>query len=144
MQLKDVMTPNPKCIRPDATLQEAARTMRDLDVGPLPVCGDDDRLAGIVTDRDITVRAVAEARDPKSTPVREVMTEEIIYGFEDQDLDDATRVMEQHQIRRLVVLNRDKRLVGIVSLANLATASGERAMAGEVLREVSEPAQPRR
>ena len=71
MQLKDIMTPNPECIRPDATLQEAARRMRDLDVGPLPVCGDDDRLAGMITDRDITVRAVAEGKDPTTTRVRE-------------------------------------------------------------------------
>jgi CBS domain-containing protein len=144
MQLKDIMTPNPECVRPNATLQEAARRMRDLDVGPLPVCGDDDRLAGMITDRDIAVRAVAEGKDPKTTPVREAMTEEIVYGFEDQDVDDAARVMEQRQIRRLVVLNRDRRLVGIVSLGDLAVEAGARATAGEVLREVSEPAVPHR
>jgi len=144
MQLKDIMTPKPECIRPDATIQEAARRMRDLDVGPLPVCGDDDRLAGMVTDRDITVRAVAEGKDPKATKVREVMTQDVIYGFEDQDVADAVRLMEQHQVRRLVVLNRDKRLVGIVSLGDLATEAGDRAKAGEVLQEVSEPSAPRR
>jgi CBS domain-containing protein len=144
MQLKDIMTPKPECIRPDATLQEAAQKMRVLDVGPLPVCGENDRLAGMITDRDIVVRAVAEGKDPKSTTVREAMTEEIIYGFEDQDVDDAARVMEQKQIRRLVVLNRDKRLVGIVSLGDLAVETGPRPTAGEVLREVSEPAVPQR
>jgi len=144
MKLKDIMTPKPECIRPDTTLQEAARKMRDLDVGPLPVCGDDDRLAGMITDRDITVRAVAEGKDPTTTRVREVMTQEIIYGFEDQDVEEAARIMQERQVRRLVVLNRDKRLVGIVSLGDLATETGDREKSGEVLQDVSEPAQPRR
>jgi CBS domain-containing protein len=144
MQTKDIMTPNVECVRPDATLQEAARKMRDLDVGPLPVCGDDDRLAGMITDRDIIIRAVAEGKDPRTTRVREAMTEEIISCFEDQDVDDAARVIEQRQVRRLVVLNRDKRLVGIVSLGDLAVETGARPTAGEVLREVSEPSVPHR
>jgi len=142
--LKDVMTPNPECIPPDATLQEAARRMRDLDVGPLPVCGDNDRLAGMITDRDITIRAVAEGKDPRTTTVREAMTENIVFGFEDQEVDDAARVMEQRQIRRLVVLNHDKRLVGIVSLGDLAVEAGARPTASEVLQEVSEPSEPHR
>jgi CBS domain-containing protein len=138
------MTPNPECIPPDATLQEAARRMRDLDVGPLPVRGDDNRLAGMITDRDITVRAVAEGMDPRIATVREAMTEDIVFGFDDQDVDDAARVMEQKQIRRLVVLNRQKRLVGIVSLGDLAVDGGDRIKAGEILQEVSEPAIPHR
>jgi CBS domain-containing protein len=144
MLLKDIMTPNPECIPPDATLLEAARRMRDLDVGPLPVCGDNDRLAGMITDRDITVRAVAEGMDPRTAKVRDAMTEDIVFGFDDQDVDDAARVMEQKQIRRLVVLDRNKRLVGIVSLGDLAVDGGNRAKAGEILQEVSEPAIPRR
>jgi CBS domain-containing protein len=140
MQLKDVMTPNPECIPPDATLQDAARKMRDLDVGAMPICGDDDRLAGMITDRDITVRAVAEGKDPRATPVREAMTEEVVYGFEDQDVGDAARVMEQKQIRRLLILDRNKRLVGIVSLGDLAVEGDDRSKAGEVLQGVSEPA----
>src|SRR5437773_7735146 len=106
MQIKDIMTPRPECIRPEDTLEQAARKMRDLDVGPLPVCGDDDRLAGMITDRDITVRAIAEGKDPKTTPVREVMTEEIAFAFEDQDVDEAASTMQERQVRRLVVLNR--------------------------------------
>ena len=144
MQLKDIMTPKPECVSPDDTLQDAAARMRDLDVGPLPVCGDDDRLAGMITDRDITVRAVAEGKDPKTTRVREVMTEEIIYGFEDQDIQEAARTMQERQVRRLLVMNREKRLVGIVSLGDLATESGDKQKSGEVLQDVSEPAQPRR
>jgi CBS domain-containing protein len=144
MRLRDIMTPKPECIGPDDTLQEAASRMRDLDVGPLPVCGADDRLAGMITDRDITVRAVAEGKDPKTTRVREAMSEGIVYGFEDQEVDDAARLMEQRQIRRLAVLDHDKRLVGIVSLGDLAVEGGDRAKAGEILQEVSEPAMPRR
>jgi len=144
MQVNDIMTPGVECVRPDDTLQDAARKMRDLDVGPLPVCGDNDRLAGMITDRDITIRAVAEGKDPRTTRVREAMTEEIISCFEDQDVKEAARTMQERQVRRLVVLNRDKRLVGIVSLGDVATESGDRAKAGEVLQDVSEPAQPRR
>jgi CBS domain-containing protein len=144
MQLKDIMTRNPECVRPDSTLDEAARKMRDLDVGPLPVCGDDNRLAGMITDRDITVRAVAEGKDPKTTPVRQVMTEEIAFVFEDQDIDDAASMMQERQIRRLAVLNRDKRLVGIVSLGDLATETGDAQRSGEVPQDVSEPATVRR
>jgi len=144
MQIKNIMTRNPECIRPDSTLYEAARKMRDLDVGPLPVCGDDDRLAGMITDRDITVRAIAEGKDPKTTPVREVMTEELAFVFEDQRIDEAASTMQERQVRRLVVLNRDKRLVGIVSLGDLATQTGDAQRSGEVLDEVSEPATVRR
>jgi CBS domain-containing protein len=144
MQLKDIMTRNPECVRSDSTLQEAARKMRDLEVGPLPVCGDDNRLAGMITDRDITVRAVAEGKDPKMTPVRQVMTEEIAFVFEDQDIDDAASMMQERQVRRLAVLNRDKRLVGIVSLGDLATETGDVQRSGEVLQDVSEPSTVRR
>src|SRR5207248_4391749 len=105
MLIKDIMTPNPECISPDDSLQEAARKMRDLDIGPLPVCGDNDRLAGMITDRDIAIRAVAEGKDPRTTPVREAMTEEIISCFEDQDVREAARTMQERQVRRLVVRN---------------------------------------
>jgi CBS domain-containing protein len=139
MQVKDVMTRGVECVSPDATLQEAARKMRDLDVGPLPVC-DNDRLAGMLTDRDIVVRAVAEGRDPRSAKVREAMTEGIDYCFEDDDLEQAARLMRQRQVRRLVVLNRDKRLVGIVSLGDLAVETGGDEVAGKTLERVSQPA----
>jgi CBS domain-containing protein len=141
MQVKDIMTANVECVRPEDTLQDAARKMRDLDVGPLPVC-DDDRLAGMITDRDIVIRAVAEGRDPKTTPVSETMTEEIIFCFEEDDVEDAARTMRERQVRRLVVLNADKRLVGIVALADLATDTGDREQLGEVLEGVSEPSTP--
>jgi CBS domain-containing protein len=137
------MTRNVECVKPDDTIQTAARKMRDLDVGPMPIC-DHDRLAGMVTDRDITVRAVAEGRDPTSCHVSEVMTPDVVYCFEDQDVADAADTMAARQIRRLLVLNRDKRLVGIVSLGDLAVDAGDRKQSGQVLQEVSEPAQPNR
>src|SRR5437764_4004303 len=105
------MTPGGEVIAPEASIYEAAEKMRHLDVGPLPVC-DGERLVGMLTDRDITVWAVAAGRDPLMTPVREVMTPEVVYGFDDQEVHEAARLMEQHQIRRLPVVNRQKRLVG--------------------------------
>ena len=140
MQVKQVMTPNVECTQPTATLSDAARKMRDFDIGPLPVCSDDDRLAGMITDRDITVRAVADGLDPRTTMVRDVMTPTIIYCYEDQDVSDAAHMMEQNQIRRLVVLNRDKRLVGILSLGDVAVDAGDEQLAGHTLEAVSEPA----
>src|SRR2546421_1002274 len=108
MQLKDVMTPGVEVIAPEASLYEAAQKMKSLDVGPLPVC-DGERLVGMLTDRDITVRATSEGKDPKTTPVRDVMTEDVKYCFEDDDVQVAAEIMAKAQIRRLVVLNRDKR-----------------------------------
>jgi CBS domain-containing protein len=143
MKLKDVMTPKVEVIRPEATLQEAAEKMCELNIGPLPVC-DGDRVVGILTDRDITVRAVAKGCDPTKTPVRKGMTANLAYAFEDQAEQEAIRIMEQCQIRRLPILNRDKRLVGIVLLGDLAVNAGDQARAGEILEHVSEPAEPRR
>src|SRR5437763_10508619 len=100
MQVREIMTCGVEVIRPDATLQEAAQKMKSLDVGPLPVC-DGDRLVGMLTDRDITVRATAEGLDPKTTRVRDVMTPEVYYVFEDADVQEAARVMQQRQIRRI-------------------------------------------
>src|SRR5438552_3517909 len=99
MRVSEIMTKRVECTRPDASVQEAAGRMRALDVGSLPVC-DNDRLVGIVTDRDITVRATAEACDPCGTRVREVMTPEIAYCYEDQLVTEAARLMEDRQIRR--------------------------------------------
>jgi CBS domain-containing protein len=143
MKVKDVMTRHVECVGPDETIQAAARKMRDLDVGPMPIC-DHDRLVGMVTDRDLAVRAVAEGRDPTACHVSEVMTPDVVYCFEDQDVTDAADTMAARQIRRLLVLNRDKRLVGIVSLGDLAVDAGDRRKTAQVLQEVSEPAEPNR
>jgi CBS domain-containing protein len=138
------MTGVVECIRPEASIAAAAQKMKDLDVGALPVCGDNDRLAGMITDRDITTRATAARRDPGGTFARDVMTPNIIHVFEDQDITEAAQLMKENQVRRLVVLDRDKRLVGIVSLGDLAVDTRDEELVGATLEAVSEPAAPRR
>lgn len=139
MQLKGIMTPEVERLPKDASICEVAKKMKAIDVGMIPVY-DGDRLVGMVTDRDIALRVVAEGRDPVSTPAHTVMTPEVIYCFEDQTVEEAAQIMEQHQIRRLIVLNRDKRLVGIVSLGDLATHRQGKKVAGEALSEISKAA----
>jgi CBS domain-containing protein len=138
MQVSEIMTSNPVVLGPDTMLREAAQKMRDLDSGVMPV-GESDRLVGMLTDRDITVRATADGKDPNNTPVRDVMSADVIYCFADDDVELAARKMEEHQIRRLIVLNRDKRLVGIASLGDLAVYAPSDRLAGEVTEAVSEP-----
>jgi CBS domain-containing protein len=137
MQIRDVMTRDVMLTDPGMKLNEAAALMRDGDFGLLPV-GENDRLVGTITDRDITIRAVAEGRDPKTTAVRDAMSEGIYYCFDDQTVEEAAEVMSEAQIRRLPIVNRDKRLVGIVALADLATKPGAGEHAGEALVGVSE------
>ncbi|HVG96981.1 MAG TPA: CBS domain-containing protein [Chloroflexota bacterium] len=143
MNVSDVMTRAVDVIHPDSTLDEAAERMRRLDVGPLPVC-DGDRLVGMITDRDITVRGTAESRDPVTTRVSEIMTPEVVFTYEDEDVKRAAKLMEDHQLRRLVVLNRDKKLVGIVSLGDLAVETADDKLKGQVLEEISRPSDPER
>ena len=139
--IKEIMTSSVKCVPPDASVSEAARLMGEFDVGALPIC-DHDRLAGMITDRDIAVRAVGQGRDPKSTKVRDAMSEGIVYIYDDQDVEEAARLFETKKIRRLPVLNHDKRLVGMVSLGDLAVNVGS-SLGGEALKEVSEPSHAR-
>jgi CBS domain-containing protein len=144
MRVKDVMTHGVECARPTDSIARAAEKMKELNVGALPVCGDSDRLVGMITDRDITVRATAEAVPPHLGQIQDIMTPDIIYCFEDQEVAEAADLMEQHQVRRLVVLNRAKRLVGIVSLGDLAVETGDDQLAGDTLEAVSEPNRPNR
>jgi CBS domain-containing protein len=132
------MTQDVTCIAADATLRAAASQMRDLDVGPLPVCHED-RLVGMLTDRDIVVRCIADGVNPDETRVREAMTPDVYYCFDDQNVIEAADMMRDHQIRRLLVLNRDKRMVGIVSLGDLAVESGDRRLSGSTLEAISQP-----
>lgn len=143
MKLRDVMTRDVEVVHPNSTIREAAEKMKDLDVGPMPVC-DGQRLVGMLTDRDITVRATAAGQDPARTAVREVMTTDVVYCFEDQDVKEGERLMQDKQIRRLLVLDRDKRLVGIVSLGDLAVDADDPKRAGKTLERISEPAKPDR
>ena len=143
MELRDIMTRNVEVVNGNASLKEAATKMKELDVGLIPVC-DGDRLKGLLTDRDITIRATANGRDPNKTKVNEVMSTDIAYCLEDQAVDEAVILMEARQIRRLPILNQDKQLVGIVSLADIAVHVGDRDLTGETLEEISEPAEPKR
>jgi len=143
MRVCEVMTQGAECTQPDTTLADAAQRMKSLNVGALPVC-EADRLVGLITDRDITVRATAQGCDPRATTVREAMTPDIVYCFDDQLVGDAARIMEDHQIRRLPVLGGDERLVGILSLGDIAVKSGDDRLSGEALEQVSEPAVPNR
>ena len=141
MKLKEVMTPRVEVVRPNATLEEAAGKMKSLDVGSLPVC-DGERLVGMITDRDITVRATAEGYVPGRTQVHQVMTEDVKWCYDDDDTDVAAEIMAKAQIRRLPVINHDKRLVGIVALGDLATEPRAQDEAEDALEEISEPAAP--
>ena len=131
MKVSEVMTPEAHWVSPEITIKEAAQKMRDKNIGALPV-GENDRLIGLVTDRDICCRSVAEGHDPSKAKVREVMSKTISYCFDDQDVKDAAHMMEDKHIRRLAVLNRKKRIVGVLSVADLAK-HGQTALAGEVL-----------
>ncbi len=136
MRVSEAMTRDVRVASPDQSIREAARTMAEIDTGVLPV-GESDRLVGMITDRDIAIRAVAEGKGP-DTPVREVMTQDVKYCFEDEDTDHVARNMADQQVRRLPVVNRDKRLVGILSLGDLAVMQGA-GPAGEALTGVSQP-----
>lgn len=139
-QVKDVMTKDVEIISPNDSLKDAAEKMRTLNVGPLPVC-DGDRLKGIITDRDIVVRAVSQGMDPNNTRVSQAMTDEHEYVYEDEDISQVARKMKDEQLRRILVVNRGKRLVGIVSLGDLAEAMSTEE-AGKTLESISEPSQP--
>jgi len=135
MRISEIMNPV-ETIEPGATLREAAERMRDLEVGSLPVCNGD-RLVGIVTDRDITVRATAGGADPAAQRVEQAMTAKVDYCLADDDLQRALEIMESKQVRRLPVLDRDHRLVGTVAIGDLAAAVEPRA-GGEALRKISQ------
>ena len=139
MKVKDIMSADVECVRPNDTVQEAAIKMEELNVGLLPV-GERERVTGVVTDRDITVRGVAKGLDLRSTPVRNLMSRDIIYCYEDDDIESAVRLMQERQVRRVLALSRDQRLVGILSLGKLAVECGDPQRIGQVLQDVSEPA----
>jgi CBS domain-containing protein len=136
MRVSECMTRDVRIADADETIRDAARMMGSLDAGVLPV-RENDRLVGMITDRDIAIRAVAEGKGPEAK-IRDVMSKEVKYCFEDEDVDHVLHNMGDLQVRRLPVLNRDKRLVGIISLGDLATNS-EAAESGEALSSISRP-----
>ena len=136
MKVSEIMTRDVHLLSPDQTIREAASLMADIDVGSLPV-GDNDRLVGMITDRDIVIRAVAQGKSA-DTKVSEVMSKEMLYCFDTDEIDDVARNMGKAQVRRLPVVNSDKRLVGIVSLGDLAR-NDDPTTIGRTVSRVSAP-----
>lgn len=138
MKLSNVMTGGIETIAPHASLAEAAKKMASQDIGSLPVCADRRTVVGIITDRDITVRAVARGMDPNQTRVEDVMTRDVLSCSSEAEIEEACELMERRQVRRLVVTGQDDTPVGIVSLGDIALCLRE-SQSGEVLKKVSEP-----
>jgi CBS domain-containing protein len=137
MQVKDAMTTNVELASPNQTIRQAALLMGKNDCGVLPVA-DKDSLVGMITDRDIAIRAIAAGKGPK-TPVREIMTPDVLYCFEDQDIEEVARNISDIKVRRLPVMNREKRLVGILSLGDMSLKTGGSDPASDALKAISEP-----
>ena len=135
--LKDVMSPDVKVISPDMTIRDAARTMSEGDFGMLPV-GEDDRMIGAISDRDIAIRAIGEGKGA-ATKVREIMSAGIYWAYDDDTVEHAAKLMSEHQVRRLPVVDHEKRLVGIVALGDFAVDSSDIKPAAEALSRISEP-----
>lgn len=137
MKVSQAMSDDVETVRPETTLKDAAKKMADLDLGFLPVA-DDERLVGMITDRDIAVRAVAQGKDPAKTKVKDVVTGRVLYCFDDSDVEEALNDLARLQIRRMPIVDRDKRLVGVLSLADIAIKhDSERA--GMALEAVVQP-----
>lgn len=134
-KIREVMTTNPRTVEPTTPIVDAARMMRDEDVGPIPIV-ENNQCAGILTDRDIVLRVVAEGRDPAATTVGDVASRGVITIDPEQTLDEAARLMAQHQVRRLPVCEEDGNLVGIIAQADLALTAPEKTT-GEVVEEIS-------
>lgn len=139
MKIQDVMSRDVQVVAPDMPVAEAALIMRNGDFGALPV-GENDRLKGMVTDRDIVLRVVAEGQDPKNTSVGEIMSDGVFWVYEDEDISQTVQSMQKQQVRRLPVVNREKRLTGIVSIGDLAAEVAEAQPIATALKGVSEGA----
>ncbi|HEY4138431.1 MAG TPA: CBS domain-containing protein [Casimicrobiaceae bacterium] len=136
MKVSEAMTRDVRVASPNESIRDAARMMAEIDAGALPV-GENDRLVGVITDRDIAVRAVAEGKD-STTKVRDIMSREVLYCYDDQDVDDVARNMGDVKVRRLPVVNRDKRLVGIISLGDVACKEDVE-VSGDTVAQISQP-----
>lgn len=140
MKIREIMTTDLSFVRPGDTVKSAAMKMKDRNVGSMPVM-DDGKALGLLTDRDIVLRTVAENRDPMNTQVADVMTKDVVFCHEDDDVKDAVRMMEERQIRRLLVMNDRDEVSGIVSLGDVAVKAKPK-YAGEALSDISKPAHP--
>ena len=139
MLCNEIMTTNPECCLPSDPVIKAAQLMKSEDVGPIPIVKDKDgkRLAGIVTDRDLAIKVVAEARDPRTTPVEEVMTNDVVTCKENDDVDKALKLMQDYQVRRIPVVDKSDHLLGIIAQADVATRSGSSRTTGKIVEQVS-------
>jgi CBS domain-containing protein len=136
-KVHQVMTDSPRCVRPETLVSEAAKLMESEDVGSLPIL-DGEALTGMITDRDIVVRAIAQGKDPRGMPVREVASGKLVTVHADDDLDEALWLMASQQVRRLPVLDENNRLVGVVAQADIAAVAKEKSV-GEMVEEISTP-----
>ena len=140
MLCSEIMTRNPECCLPSDSVMKAAQLMKSEDVGPIPIVADKDgkRLTGIVTDRDLAIKIVAEARDPKTTNVEDVMSSDIVSCKDNDDVKTALKLMEDYQVRRIPVVDQRDQLLGIIAQADVATRLGNANVAGKVVKEVSQ------
>jgi len=139
MKISEIMSRNVECISSDTSIKDAAEAMRSVDVGFLPVC-EGETVIGVLTDRDITIRHVADGQNPYRVKARDIMTPDVLYSFDDQDVEEVGRYMQEHEVRRVIIYDRSRVLVGVVSLGDISKATGEQTLAGETLREIAEAA----
>jgi CBS domain-containing protein len=140
--VRDIMTRGVRTLSPSDTVMFAAQAMAELDVGAIPVC-DGRRLVGMLTDRDITIRSVAQGFDPQNTALEQVMSSDVQWCYEEQSIEEATQLMRDAQIRRLPIVDHERHLVGVLSLGDVA-AKGELQEASEALKDISTPSEPER
>jgi len=139
MKINEIMTRNVECVSPSLKISLAAEKMLAEDIGFLPIC-EHNKVVGTVTDRDITIRSVAQGRDPRLAPVSEIMTSTVFHCYEDDDVETVAKTMEDDAVRRMLIFDRDENLVGVVSLGDIAIAKGESGVAGEALSGIAEAA----
>ena len=137
MKIREIMTTNVECVPPDVGIQDLAKNMKTLDIGFLPVC-ENDRLVGTVTDRDIVIRGIAGRADFSSLEARDVMNKEVFWCFEGDDITDVAKRMREKGVRRMLILNKDKRLVGVVSIGDISKI--EEKESGKTLKDITEAA----
>src|SRR5205823_3854715 len=139
MKISEIMSRNVECIESDTSIKDAAEKMRALDVGFLPVC-EGGHVTGTLTDRDISIRHVADGQNPYRVKAGDIMTPSVFYCFEDQDIEEVGRDMQQNEVRRMLIFDHTQQLVGIVSLGDISRAAGEEHLAGETLKEIADAA----
>ena len=140
MQCSEIMTKNPEYCLPSDTVIKAAQLMKSEDVGPIPIVADKDgkKLTGIVTDRDLAIKVIAEARDPNTTRLEDVMSDDVVSCKETDDVDDVLKLMEDNQVRRIPVVGKNDQLLGIIAQADVATRLGQPGKTGKVVEQISE------